>query len=83
MQLLREYFNQALPSSDVVRYPVAFLHLTVPPADVDVNLEPNKSRVLLHDKVTYYLLYMCAVSCAIRTRLTMLKFGYDIRTLFS
>ena len=61
LQLLREYFNQALPSSDVVRYPVAFLHLTVPPADVDVNLEPNKSRVLLHNKVTYYLLYMCAV----------------------
>jgi len=51
LQLLREYFNQALPSSDVVRYPVAFIHLTVPPAEVDVNLEPNKTRVLLHNQV--------------------------------
>jgi len=52
LQLLREYFTQALPSSDVVRYPVAFIHLTVPPADVDVNLEPNKTRILLHNQVS-------------------------------
>jgi len=50
-QLLRDYFNQAVPSADVVRYPVAFLHLTVPPAEVDVNQEPNKSQVMLHNKV--------------------------------
>jgi len=50
-QLLREYFTQALPSSDVVRYPIAFIHLTVPPSNVDVNLEPNKTRVLLHNQV--------------------------------
>jgi len=51
LQLLREYFNQTFPSSDVVRYPIAFIHLTVPPADIDVNLEPNKTRVLLHNQV--------------------------------
>jgi len=56
LQLLREYFTQTLPSSDVVRYPIAFLHLTVPPANIDVNLEPNKSRVLLHNKVLLVVL---------------------------
>jgi len=50
-----------MPSSEVVRYPVAYLHLTVPPADVDVNLEPNKTRVLLHNKVL--LLVLCTCYC--------------------
>jgi len=59
LQLLREYLTQALPSSDVVRYPIAFLHLTVPSADVDVNLEPNKSRVLLHNKVSLFVCSVC------------------------
>lgn len=55
LQLLRDYFTQTLPSSDIVRYPIAFLHLTVPSADVDVNLEPNKSRVLLQNKVPLFV----------------------------
>jgi len=36
-----------------------FLNLTVSPADVDVNLEPNKSRVLLHNKVVLLFMYAC------------------------
>ena len=33
------------------RYPVATLHLDVPPASLDINLEPNKTSVLLNDMV--------------------------------
>jgi len=63
VQLLREYFSHAVPPSDVCRCPVAFLHLIVPSADVDVNLEPNKSQVLLHNKV--FILYVMSNCCSI------------------
>ena len=33
-------------------YPVAVLHIDVPPASLDVNLEPNKTTVLLNDMVS-------------------------------
>lgn len=33
------------------RYPIAVLCIDVPPSDVDVNLESDKSRVALHNLV--------------------------------
>lgn len=42
---------EAFPSQSG-RYPVATLHVDVPPASLDVNLEPNKTSVLLNDIVS-------------------------------
>ena len=38
-------------SSQSGRYPVAMICIDVPPADLDVNLEPNKTAVLFHNMV--------------------------------
>lgn len=38
-------------SSQSGRYPVAMVCIDVPPADLDVNLEPNKTAVLFHNMV--------------------------------
>src|SRR5262249_25778256 len=49
----------------VGRYPIAVLHLTVPPGDVDVNVHPRKSEVrLLHEPAAF-----AAVQRAIRRTL--------------
>ena len=50
-QVLRQAFVEAFPSQSG-RYPVAVLHIDVPPASLDVNLEPNKTTVLLNDMVS-------------------------------
>lgn len=48
-QLIKQYYNkQTTVSSN--RYPVAFLSVNVPPALLDVNLEPNKTSVMLTNK---------------------------------
>ncbi|KAK3752397.1 hypothetical protein QZH41_008599 [Actinostola sp. cb2023] len=44
-QLVRQHYSQAGQ-----KYPVMFLSIKVPPDGVDVNLEPNKTRVLLTEK---------------------------------
>jgi len=49
-QLVRKcYLNST--GADATRYPMGFLHIVLPYKDVDVNLDPNKTRVLLQEKV--------------------------------
>ena len=50
----------------VGRYPIAVLHLQVPPGDVDVNVHPRKSEVrLLHERAAF-----AAIQRAIRRTLS-------------
>ncbi|KAF6738651.1 PMS1-like protein 1 [Oryzias melastigma] len=51
MKLLRQHYC-AQYSEDAVRnrYPILMLNITVSPSSVDVNLTPDKSQVLLHNK---------------------------------
>jgi DNA mismatch repair protein, C-terminal domain len=59
MQLLRDSYSRALSSDDSgSRYPVAFLHLVLPPSAIDVNVEPNKTRIMLHNQV-----WLCHSTC--------------------
>ena len=39
------------------RYPIAFISLTIPKSRVDVNIEPNKSKVLLENMVNIICSY--------------------------
>ena len=56
IQLLKQMFSDSFPSQSG-RYPVAVVMITVPPADIDVNLEPNKMSVLLRNMVNSYYCY--------------------------
>lgn len=49
-------FSDSFPSQSG-RYPVAVVMITVPPADIDVNLEPNKTSVLLQNMVSNHDYY--------------------------
>ena len=49
-QLIRQHHNSATQGSGASRHPIAFLSIKIPPAGVDVNLDPNKNTVLLKDK---------------------------------
>ena len=51
VQLLNRAYCDAFPSQSG-RYPVAVVTISVPSADIDVNLEPNKTSVLLHNMVS-------------------------------
>uniref|UniRef100_A0A8C2ZL55 PMS1 homolog 1, mismatch repair system component n=1 Tax=Cyclopterus lumpus TaxID=8103 RepID=A0A8C2ZL55_CYCLU len=52
MKLLRQHYSAQYPDTPTRnRYPTAMLKITVPPSSVDVNLTPDKTQVLLHDKV--------------------------------
>lgn len=42
------YFGHYLPSG---KYLPCLVSLTVPPDTIDVNLEPDKSRILFHNQV--------------------------------
>ncbi|XP_067021611.1 PMS1 protein homolog 1-like isoform X3 [Acropora muricata] len=51
-QLVRQYYSlhsNSTPSASN-RYPIAFLSIELPPESIDVNLEPNKSSVMLTNK---------------------------------
>ncbi|XP_070694083.1 PMS1 protein homolog 1 isoform X1 [Pempheris klunzingeri] len=51
MKLLRQHYAAQYPDDPARnRYPTAMLKITVPPSSVDVNLTPDKTQVLLHDK---------------------------------
>ena len=52
-QIVREAFTEAFPSQ-MSRFPVAVVIINVLPEEVDVNLEPNKTSVLLHNMVSGY-----------------------------
>lgn len=51
-QLLRQHYTAQYPDDQARnRYPILMLKVTVSPSSVDVNLTPDKTQVLLHDKV--------------------------------
>ena len=52
LQLVRQYYSlhsNSTPSASN-RYPIAFLSIELPPESIDVNLEPNKTSVMLTNK---------------------------------
>ncbi|KAM7407838.1 hypothetical protein PAMA_003550 [Pampus argenteus] len=49
MKLSRQHYNAQYPD-DRNRYPILMLKITVSPSSVDVNLTPDKTQVLLHNK---------------------------------
>lgn len=51
-QLLRQHYTAQYQNDAAQnRYPTLMLKVTVSPSSVDVNLTPDKTQVLLHDKV--------------------------------
>ena len=48
-QLIKQYYNSHTTGASN-RYPVAFLSIKIPPDDLDVNLEPNKTSAMLTNK---------------------------------
>ncbi|XP_063744504.1 PMS1 protein homolog 1 isoform X2 [Eleginops maclovinus] len=51
MKLLRQHYTAQYPDDSARnRYPTVMLKITVPASSVDVNLTPDKTQVLLHDK---------------------------------
>ncbi|XP_074514494.1 PMS1 protein homolog 1 [Sebastes fasciatus] len=51
MKLLRQHYTAQYPDDSARnRYPTVMLKITVPPSSVDVNLTPDKTQVLLHNK---------------------------------
>ncbi|KAB0359066.1 hypothetical protein FD754_003222 [Muntiacus muntjak] len=48
--LIRHYYNLKCLKESTRLYPIFFLKIDVPTADVDVNLTPDKSQVLLQNK---------------------------------
>lgn len=52
-QLLRQHYTAQYADDQARnRYPTLMLKISVPPSSVDVNLTPDKTQVLLHNKVT-------------------------------
>ncbi|CAK6963739.1 PMS1 protein homolog 1 [Scomber scombrus] len=49
MKILRQHYNGQYPDARN-RYPILVLQITVSPSSVDVNLTPDKTQVLLHNK---------------------------------
>uniref|UniRef100_A0A8D1QYK0 PMS1 homolog 1, mismatch repair system component n=1 Tax=Sus scrofa TaxID=9823 RepID=A0A8D1QYK0_PIG len=49
-QLIRHYYNLKCLKETTRLYPIFFLKIDVPTVDVDVNLTPDKSQVLLQNK---------------------------------
>ncbi|XP_059024584.1 PMS1 protein homolog 1 isoform X2 [Mustela lutreola] len=49
-QLIRHHYNLKCLKEPTRLYPIFFLKIDVPTADVDVNLTPDKSQVLLQNK---------------------------------
>ncbi|XP_012584672.1 PREDICTED: PMS1 protein homolog 1 [Condylura cristata] len=50
LKLIRHHYNLKCLKESTRLYPIFFLKIEVPTADVDVNLTPDKSQVLLHNK---------------------------------
>ncbi|XP_041056138.1 PMS1 protein homolog 1 isoform X2 [Carcharodon carcharias] len=51
LKLVRHYYSsQSQKDSSHIRYPVFFLNILVPASVVDVNLTPDKTQVMLHNK---------------------------------
>ncbi|KAM7105376.1 PMS1 protein homolog 1 isoform 2-T6 [Molossus nigricans] len=50
LKLIRRYYNLKCLKESTRLYPIFFLKIDVPTADVDVNLTPDKSQILLQNK---------------------------------
>ncbi|KAM7153038.1 PMS1 protein homolog 1 isoform 2-T3 [Macrochelys suwanniensis] len=50
LKLVRQYYNLKSHKDSSRSYPVFFINITVPASAVDVNLTPDKTQVLLHNK---------------------------------
>ncbi|XP_074926153.1 PMS1 protein homolog 1 isoform X2 [Chelonoidis abingdonii] len=50
LKLVRRYYNLKSHKDSSRSYPVFFINITVPTSTVDVNLTPDKTQVLLHNK---------------------------------
>ncbi|XP_034642380.1 PMS1 protein homolog 1 [Trachemys scripta elegans] len=50
LKLVRRYYNLKSHKDSSRSYPVFFINITVPGSTVDVNLTPDKTQVLLHNK---------------------------------
>ncbi|KAK2496336.1 hypothetical protein MC885_006290 [Smutsia gigantea] len=50
LKLIRHYYSLKCLKESTRSYPIFFLKIDVPTADVDVNLTPDKSQVLLQNK---------------------------------
>ncbi|XP_066491584.1 PMS1 protein homolog 1 isoform X2 [Tiliqua scincoides] len=50
LKLAQQYYNLKSHKDSNRSYPVFFINITIPPSAVDVNLTPDKSHVLLHNK---------------------------------
>ncbi|XP_064442887.1 PMS1 protein homolog 1 isoform X5 [Mirounga angustirostris] len=50
LKLIRHYYNLKCLKESTRLYPIFFLKIDVPTADVDINLTPDKSQVLLQNK---------------------------------
>ncbi|XP_061464203.1 PMS1 protein homolog 1 isoform X3 [Rhineura floridana] len=50
LKLVQQYYNLKLHKNSNRLCPVFFINITIPPSAVDVNLIPDKSQVLLHNK---------------------------------
>ncbi|XP_009872490.1 PREDICTED: PMS1 protein homolog 1 isoform X2 [Apaloderma vittatum] len=55
LKLIRQYYSLVTHKDCARFYPVCFLNITVPASAVDVNLTPDKTQVLLHDKESVLL----------------------------
>ncbi|KAM5280480.1 PMS1 protein homolog 1 isoform 4-T4 [Ctenodactylus gundi] len=50
LKLIRHYYSLKCLKESTRLYPIFFLKINIPTTDVDVNLTPDKSQVLLHNK---------------------------------
>ena len=48
--MLKKHYQSCF-SCEKSRCPIALVSIELPPDKVDVNLEPNKTKILLHEKV--------------------------------
>lgn len=54
---MRQHYSAQYPDDAARnRHPTVMLKVTVLPSSVDVNLTPDKTQVLLHEKVTIFCL---------------------------
>ncbi|XP_071494725.1 PMS1 protein homolog 1-like [Diadema antillarum] len=49
-KVVKQYYNQAHPNAVTVRHLVMCLSIKTPPHLLDINLEPNKTKVLMQNK---------------------------------
>ncbi len=53
LQIIKQYYTSAQSNKESVnrRYPFLMMNITIPASTVDVNLTPDKTEVMLQNKV--------------------------------